>query len=89
MVNLKIRNYTKELLDDEKVPFEDIQQNMKELNVINTYLGGHAVTINGLQKILHRFPADKTISICEIGCGGGDNLMAIAKWCSAKNIKIG
>ena len=86
MVNLQIRDYTKELLDDEQIPFADIQQNMKELNVINTYLGGHAVTISGLQKILHLFPANKTITICEIGCGGGDNLLAIAKWCAAKNI---
>lgn len=86
MINLQIRNYTKELLDDEEVPFADIQQNMKELDIINTYLGGHAITISGLKKILHSFPAKKEIIICEIGCGGGDNLKALAKWCEIKKI---
>lgn len=85
MLNLHTRQYTKELLDDELVPFADIRQNMKELNIINTYLGGHAITINGIQKILQAFPA-KTLTVCEIGCGGGDNLLAIAKWCFKQNI---
>ncbi len=88
MINLQIRNYTKELLDDEQVPFADIQQNMKELNTINTYLGGHAITIKGLQKILHRFPEKKQITVCEIGCGGGDNLLAIARWCKTNHIVV-
>lgn len=86
MINLQIRDYTKELLDDEQVPFADIQQNMKELNIINTYLGGHSITISGLQKVLGSWPVKKEITICEIGCGGGDNLLAIEKWCAAKNI---
>lgn len=86
MINVRTRHYTPELLDDERVPFADIQQNMKELNIINTYLGGHSITINGLEKILPSGTPKKEITICEIGCGGGDNLLAIAKWCNSKNI---
>lgn len=86
MVNLQLRTNTKELLDDAQVPFAAIQQNMKELNVINTLLGGHAITIKGVQKILGTFTPGKQVSICEIGCGGGDNLTAIAKWCTSNNI---
>lgn len=88
MLNLQIRQYTKELLDGEQVPFADVQQNMKELNIINTYLGGHAITIKGIQKVLQAFPAKKTITVCEIGCGGGDNLLAIAEWCAAKKLAV-
>lgn len=86
MLNLQVREYTNELLDDERVPFADIQQNLKELNIINTYLGGHAITINGIQKIIRSFSATKQVTICEIGCGGGDNLLAVAKYCMANNI---
>jgi 2-polyprenyl-3-methyl-5-hydroxy-6-metoxy-1,4-benzoquinol methylase len=86
MVNLQLRAHTKELLDDDQVPFAAIQQNMKELNTINTYLGGHAITIKAVQNILRAVTVGKQVTICEIGCGGGDNLMAISKYCIKNNI---
>ena len=79
------RSYKHELLDDPKIPFADIRRNMQELDTINTLLGGHAITIKGLQKLL----TDKqqnNVHICEIGCGGGDNLRAIDKWLRKKNL---
>ena len=81
MPNLTFRSYKKELLDGDDIPFEDIKENMKELNSINKRLGGHKITIDGLKEIISKGDQDETISICEIGCGGGDNLQAIALWC--------
>ncbi len=88
MISLRSRSDKKELLDDGQVSFADIQQNMKELNTINTYLGGHAISINGLKKIIAQQQFHQPLTICEIGCGGGDNLLALAKWCSKKNIPV-
>ena len=82
-MNLKKRSYKKELLDSDGIPFEDIRRNMEELDFINTHLGGHAITISGLKKLIGD---KKSIHVCEIGCGGGDNLLAILKWCNKKNI---
>jgi 2-polyprenyl-3-methyl-5-hydroxy-6-metoxy-1,4-benzoquinol methylase len=82
-VDFNKRSYQKELLDRNDIPFRDIRQNMKELNTINTYLGGHAITIKGLKKLIGN---KKNITICEIGCGGGDNLKAINDWCKKKKI---
>ena len=76
MVNLTHRSYTKELLDADDIPFEDIKRNMQELNTINTLLGGHAITIDGVKAFTKE---NETLHICEIGCGGGDNLQAISK----------
>ncbi|MFT3678937.1 MAG: methyltransferase domain-containing protein [Ferruginibacter sp.] len=86
MVNLSQRSSLKELLDNEVIPFADIRQNLQELNIINTYLGGHSITIKGLREITGA--TTKIISICEIGCGGGDNLLALQQWCSSQNIKV-
>ena len=58
---------------------------MQELNFINTYLGGHAITIAGFRQVLQN---REKISVCEIGCGGGDNLLAIYNWCTKNNIDI-
>jgi len=88
MINLRVRSYQKELLDNLDIPFADIRQNMKELNTINSYLGGHLITISGIKKIVRTFPNDKPITVCEIGCGGGDNLKAIEKWCISNSIKV-
>ncbi len=86
MPDLTQRSYKKELLDSDDIPFEDIRQNMQELDFINTHLGGHAITIAGLSALL-QFKKEKiVINICEIGCGGGDNLRVLKKWCSRKNI---
>jgi 2-polyprenyl-3-methyl-5-hydroxy-6-metoxy-1,4-benzoquinol methylase len=65
-----------ELLDQPGIPATDIQRNLYELSVINQKLGGHAITIEGFFQL-----ADKQteIHVCEIGCGGGDNLKAIEK----------
>ena len=88
MPNLKARSYQKELLDGDDIPFADIRSNMQELNTINTYLGGHHITISGIKQILVKVGGITTITICEIGCGGGDNLKAITKWCSANSVSV-
>ncbi len=83
MVNLQYRSNTKELLDADDIPFEDIKLNMQELNIINTLLGGHAITLKGVKAFLQ---SDEKLDICEIGCGGGDNVYAIYQWLYKKKI---
>lgn len=84
------RSNEKELLDRDDIPFEDIKQNMKELDFINTWLGGHAITINGIESLvkLSAFQLSDKLTICEMGCGGGDNLRAIGKWCKERDISV-
>lgn len=79
------RSYQKELLDEENIPFEDIRRNMDELNTINSLLGGHRITISGVKRILG---SARSAGICEIGCGGGDNLFAISQWAEKKSLAL-
>lgn len=86
MINLSARSYKKELLDDENIPFADIRQNMKELNNINTWLGGHKITTDGIRSLTGNYFTNTRVHICEAGCGGGDNLYAVEKYLRKKNI---
>ncbi len=84
-MNFEARYPGKELLDQDDIPFGDIELNMKELNTINTYLGGHSITIEGFKALA---AGRKFISVCEIGCGGGDNLAAIYSFAKKNGVQV-
>jgi len=88
MVKLSARSNQKEILDEDNIPFEDIRQNMRELNSINTILGGHRITLTGMRFFANEHVGVSPISICEIGCGGGDNLYAVFQSCQNKRIAL-
>jgi hypothetical protein len=89
-LNFSKRSYQKELLDRTDIPFEDIKQNMKELDFINQYLGGHKITIAGFRIFIKKSEKHnrQKISVCEIGCGGGDNLIILKKYCEQHHISV-
>ncbi|MBE8723007.1 methyltransferase domain-containing protein [Sphingobacterium pedocola] len=84
MPDFSKRSNESELLDDPSIPFEHIKQTMRELDTINAWLGGHRTTLAGLKTLLRN---TKKVSICEIGCGGGNNLMIIHNWCHKNGIE--
>ncbi len=73
----KYRHDTKELLDGDQIPTADLYQNLRELDFINTLLGGYAVSLNALRKVL---PQNNKTVLVDIGSGGGDTLKYIARW---------
>jgi 2-polyprenyl-3-methyl-5-hydroxy-6-metoxy-1,4-benzoquinol methylase len=83
-MDLKHRTYKRELLDEDDIPFDDIQSNLAELNFINTWLGGHKISLCGLKQLATK---NKETIICEIGCGGGDNISVLHEWCKEKGLK--
>jgi 2-polyprenyl-3-methyl-5-hydroxy-6-metoxy-1,4-benzoquinol methylase len=84
MINFQHRSSGKELLDGVGIPFEDITMNLEELDFINSNLGGHTISVSGFKVLAGK---KKNISVCEIGCGGGDNLKALSSYCNKNKIK--
>ena len=80
------RSNKKEFLDELDIQKELLFQNLKELEFINKYLGGHSISIQGINEVV--IDRSKKYNIIDIGCGGGDSLKAIAAWSIDKNIKI-
>jgi ubiquinone/menaquinone biosynthesis C-methylase UbiE len=85
-LSFKTRSYQKELLDGQDIAFADIRRNMQELDFINTWLGGHTITLAGIKPLLREQGDIK--HIVEIGCGGGDNLRVIKNWAESKGMKL-
>ncbi len=82
---LKYRSYEKELLDADDIPTADLYQNLKELDTINTLLGGYNITFSALKKVIR---PEKNYTLIDIGCGGGDTLKHIKKWQLRKQLSI-
>jgi 2-polyprenyl-3-methyl-5-hydroxy-6-metoxy-1,4-benzoquinol methylase len=82
---LQNRSYEKELLDADDIPTADLFQNLKELDRINTLLGGYNITFSALKKIIK---PQKVYTLIDIGCGGGDTLKHIKKWQLRKELNI-
>jgi 2-polyprenyl-3-methyl-5-hydroxy-6-metoxy-1,4-benzoquinol methylase len=80
------RSSESELLDATGVPKELLFQNLHELDLINRTLGGHAITLAGIKKLLTN--KNKIHHIVDIGCGGGNSMKYIADWARSNGYKI-
>ncbi|HCY96848.1 MAG TPA: methyltransferase, partial [Polaribacter sp.] len=47
---------------------------------INRWLGGNAMTVKSLKKVLKNHPKEQELTIADIGCGHGDILRDVAKF---------
>ena len=77
-----------EIMDDLQCQGEVVNQTLKELEVINTWLGGNEVTLGGVIKLIRKSKQSSILTIVDIGCGGGDMLREIARWGRKKNLKL-
>ncbi|GAB2544637.1 methyltransferase domain-containing protein [Rufibacter soli] len=86
------RSTTLELMDDLSLASDDLRQNLKELEFINVWLGGHDVVRNGLDKIVGnpfwaRFSKNR-LKIADLGSGGGDTLRMVALWARKRQLPV-
>lgn len=66
-----------------------MNQTLRELEIINRLLGGNSATINGISKLVGNLTdKERTITIADIGCGGGDMLKEINRWAKQNDIKV-
>lgn len=82
---LKYRSQQKELLDADDIPTADLFQTLKELDRINTLLGGYNITFSALRKIIQ---PHKSYTLVDIGCGGGDTLKHIKRWQIRRDLNL-
>ena len=80
LVDTSHRSSDTEIMDDFTIKGVLLRDTLDKLEIINRFLGGNSVTINGLKKILKNQPKNKTITIVDLGCGNGDILRDVAKF---------
>jgi len=79
------RSTLPEKMDDQAVTENEIHQALIELEKINKLLGGHNVILTALNKLQW---SEQTITIMDLGSGGGDTLRAINEWAHSNGKKV-
>jgi 2-polyprenyl-3-methyl-5-hydroxy-6-metoxy-1,4-benzoquinol methylase len=77
------RSEQEEIMDDLSAPEPELRQNLRELEVVNKYLGGYSVILKALNSL--NLKATEW-SVMDLGSGGGDTLRAIAGWMQKKHL---
>ena len=80
LVDTSHRSSEMEIMDDFTMEGALFRDTLDKLEIINRFLGGNSVTINGLKKLLKNQSKNKTITIIDLGCGNGDILRDVAKF---------
>ncbi|MCC2547340.1 methyltransferase domain-containing protein [Hymenobacter sp. BT175] len=88
MPDLSRRSSEEELMDDLTLATEALRQNLDELEVINTWLGGYRIVTDGLSRLKPRFPAATPLQLADLGSGGGDTLRVIARWARRQRLPV-
>lgn len=74
---LKSRLIGKEITDDLSLKDPEVIENLKELEIVNRFLGGHSSSYYGIKILLPK--VSQNVSIADYGCGGGDTLLYLKK----------
>lgn len=77
MPSFTYRSNDIEIMDDLNCAGEVVDQTLRELETINTLLGGNHVTISGVKRLLSK-KSFANVTIADLGCGGGDILKLVA-----------
>jgi len=84
MPDLSYRTDTLEIMDDFNLPSAEVAPVLEGLGKMNALFGGHKNIIN----LLNKLSVSTGYSVSDWGCGGGDTLIAIAKWAESKQIDL-
>ena len=57
---------------------EVVDQTLRELDFINHWLGGNAVTVDAVNHVLLKIPKGRQVTIADLGCGSGEMLRLLA-----------
>lgn len=88
MIDTTHRSKEIEIMDDLDMTGEVLTDSLDKLAIINQWLGGNNVALNGLKALLKKHPNEKEFSIADLGCGNGDTLREFAKFGRKHGLKF-
>jgi len=88
MPDFSTRSQGIEIMDDLNCSGEVVRQTLHELEFINAWLGGNAITLDGMNKLCKDHDRSRELIIADLGCGGGDMLRHIDAWAKRRGYRV-
>ena len=79
------RSYEKEMMDLPGQPKELLEEDLRNLRVINRYLGGSRNGVRGLKHVLRK-QGFRQFSLLDVGTGSADIAVALLAWAKRRGI---
>jgi ubiquinone/menaquinone biosynthesis C-methylase UbiE len=65
---------------DRAVPRGDLDASLADVDRLNTWFGGHALTIRHVERLVRRVPATTPLTVADVGAGNGGLAMRLGQW---------
>ncbi len=82
------RNLKPELLDLDEAPFDEVQDSLEDVRLVNRYLGGYRVLLYYVRNFIKRQPLDKEFLVLDLATGSADQPTVVVDMARQLNIKI-
>jgi SAM-dependent methyltransferase len=77
-----------EIIDGPPVPFKDMARCMMDISRVNALFGGRMVTMVHVKRLLTALPADRLITVLDVGTGAGDIPRELVRWARRQGRRI-
>ena len=85
--DLSRRSDQAELMDDFQDGIDELRVVFEDINRVNRILGGNMITINAVAELMRKNPK-KAYTILDMGCGDGNMLREVARFCKRQGIQV-
>jgi SAM-dependent methyltransferase len=88
MDDLSQRSARPELMDTESVSFEEFHECLHTLRIINTFTLAYRPTLRWFERMTAGAGSEQSLSVLDVGCGGGDMLRRIWRWARKRHFDL-
>ncbi|GAB3785747.1 hypothetical protein GCM10028818_47910 [Spirosoma horti] len=82
------RTSKEEIMDDFSLEGDVLRDALDKIAVINQWLGGNSITLNGIKELINHWPKENVLSVVDVGCGNGDMCRAVADFARQEGITV-
>ena len=84
MPDFTLRSSQPELMDDPAVSDAELQEALKQIAIINRFLGGYPPSLRGIASLVPRNA--KSVDVLDVGAGAADVGRAVVRWARRRGL---